>query len=79
MHHRQQLSLSYLQDVSSETEETGKAGGGADDGAVGAAGERRLGWLRGLGADWDNWDDGGGLRGGRVDVGWGSWLGAGES
>lgn len=71
--------MSYLQDVSSETEETSKASGGADDGAVGAASERRLGWLRGLGADWDSWDRGnwGGLSGvGGVDVGWGRWLSA---
>lgn len=65
-----------LQDVSSEAEKTSKAGGGADDGAVGGTLERSLGWLRSLGANWDDWDNGGDHRGGGVDVGWGSRLDA---
>jgi hypothetical protein len=65
-----------LQDVSSEAEETSKASGGADNGAVGGALERSGGCLRSLGANWDDWDNGGANRGGGVDVGGGSWLGA---
>jgi len=66
-----------LQDVSSEAEETSEASGGADNGAVGGALERSAGCLSGLGANWDDWDNGGASRGGGVDVGGGSWLGAG--
>lgn len=72
----QSTRISYLQDVSSEAEETSKASGGADDGAVGGTLESRRGGLWCLGADWDNWGNGGGHGGGAVDVGRGSGLGA---
>ena len=79
--------LSYLQDVSSETEETSKASGGADSGAVGGTGESWLGWLWSTGSGWstrwsngdwslgwDNWCWGGDLWDGGVDVDWSRWL-----
>jgi len=60
----------HLQDVSSETEETGEAGSRADDGAVGTSGERRLAGKRSIRSAWGDRDDGSGLGGGVVGVGW---------
>lgn len=65
-----------LQDVSSEAEETGKAGGGASSGTVAGTGEGDwLGGHWGDGADGGGWGDLGDDWDGRVHVDWGSWLG----
>lgn len=66
-----------LQNVSSEAEKTGKAGGGASGGAVGGTGEGSwLGGHWGDGADSDGgWDNGGWDAGGWDNWDNGSWGG----